>query len=466
MAFPKNFLWGGATAANQCEGAYLTDGKGLNTTDVLTAGSASKERVNTMTIKDELYYPSHNAVDHYGHYKEDIALFAEMGFKVYRLSINWARIFPNGDDEYPNEAGLQHYDDVFDECRKYGIEPLVTMSHYETPLGLGKFGSWTNRKAVDCFCKYSDTILKRYKEKVKYWLTFNEINCMSLLPWAAGGVANDADEKARMIAAYHQLLASAKTVKNAHKINSEMKIGMMFAGIFSYPATCDPEDIFGDQQYMHKMLFYADVMCRGYYPNYKKKELERMGIELPILANDEQDLLDGKVDFLSYSYYMTLVAGKNSLDPNVTTGMIDTGYKNPYLQETPWRMPIDPKGLRYTLNMFYDRYQIPLMIVENGLGAYDKLEEDGSIHDDYRIDYLRRHIKEMKDAVELDGIPLMGYTSWGPLDIVSAGTGEMSKRYGYIYVDVDDDGKGTFKRYRKDSFYWYKDVIASNGEKL
>ncbi len=466
MAFRKDFLWGGATAANQCEGAYLTDGKGLNTADVMTAGSAHAPRHITDGIVEGEKYPSHVAIDHYGHFKEDIALFGEMGFKTYRMSINWARIFPNGDEEEPNEAGLKHYDEVFDECHKYGIEPLVTLSHYETPLGLQKYGSWENRKCVEFFERYCRTVFTRYKGKVKYWLTFNEINSMSISSWMAGGIKPDASEQTKMTAAYHQFLASAKAVLLAHEIDPENKVGMMYGGLFSYPATCDPDDIIANQEFMKTFLFYPDVMCRGYYPSYKLKEFERKGIVLPKQEGDDELLMKGKVDFLSYSYYFTLVAGKNSPGADVVNGSLETGYTNPYVPKTVYGWSIDPQGLRYSLNLFYDRYQIPLMVVENGIGTYEEVGEDGIVHDPYRIEYHREHIKEMKKAVEIDGIDLMGYTTWGCIDIVSAGTGEMRKRYGFIYVDVDDDYKGTFKRSKKESFDWYKKVIASNGEDL
>jgi 6-phospho-beta-glucosidase len=466
MSFPENFLWGGATAANQCEGAYLTDGKGLSTADVMTAGDVHTPREITDGILPGKNYPSHVAIDHYGHFEEDIDLFGEMGFKVYRMSINWTRIFPNGDEEEPNEEGLRHYDQVFDRCKKNGIEPLVTISHYETPLGLQKYGSWTNRKVVDFYLRYCETLFRRYQGKVKYWLTFNEINCMSMAPWTAGGVPNDADEQTRMTAAYHQLLASAKAVKLAHEINPEFQVGMMYAGIFSYPNSCDPEDIEADRDFMHQMTFYCDVQARGYYPAYMLKRFERLGIQLPAKDGDAEALMEGTVDFISFSYYFTLVAGKKTAAAGMDCGNITTGYTNPYLPVTDWGWTIDPKGLRSALNYLYDRYQLPLMVVENGLGAYDTLEADGQVHDPYRIDYLREHIKEMKKAVEIDGIPLMGYTTWGCIDIVSAGTGEMKKRYGFIYVDADDECKGTMKRYRKDSFYWYQKVISSNGEDL
>jgi len=464
MGFPKNFLWGGATAANQCEGACLTDGKGLNSADVMTAGSATVERERTDGVLDGKYYPSHDAIKHYEYFKEDIAMFAEMGFKAYRMSINWARIFPNGDDSEPNEAGLKHYDDVFDECKKYGIEPVVTISHYETPLGLTKYGSWKNRKVVEFFYNYVSVIFDRYKGKVKYWMTFNEINCMSMMPWMAGAV-KASKEQERMTAAYHQFLASAKAVKLAHEKYPDMQVGMMYGGMFAYPNSCNPNDVVACNKAMREFLFYCDVQCRGYYPSYKLKEFEREGIVLPVEDGDKELLLEGKVDFLAYSYYFTMVFGEKT-NLNVEFGSPETGYENPYLKKTKWGWAIDPQGLRYSLNLFYDRYQIPLMIVENGLGAHDLVEADGAIHDDYRIDYFREHIKEMDKAINNDGVDLLGYTTWGCIDIVSAGTGEMSKRYGFIYVDVDDEGKGTFKRSQKDSFHWYKKVIASNGEDL
>lgn len=466
MSFPKEFLWGGATAANQCEGAYLTDGKGLSTADVMTAGDAKTPRQITDGVIAELNYPSHIAIDHYGRYKEDIALFAEMGFKCYRMSIAWSRIFPNGDDEKPNELGLKHYDAVFDECLKYGIEPIVTISHYEMPLGLQKYGSWANRKVVNFYVKYCEVIFNRYKGKVKYWLTFNEINCMSIMPWTAGGMAMDSDEQTLMTAAYHQFLASATVVKLAHKIDSSNKVGMMYGGTFSYADTCDPSDVIANEEFMKKMLFYPDVQCRGYYPSYKLRDFKRKGIVLPKQEGDDELLMEGKVDFLSFSYYLTVVCGKNTKSVELDCGNMETGYTNPYVPQTPWGWSIDPQGLRYSLNLLYNRYQIPLMIVENGLGEFDKLEADGTIHDSYRIDYMREHISEMEKAIDIDGIELMGYTPWGCIDIVSAGTGEMKKRYGFIYVDLDDACRGSFDRIKKDSFYWYKKVIASNGEEL
>lgn len=473
LSFRKDFLWGGATAANQCEGAYLEDGKGLCTADVMLSGKSdtySFARGNPRDVTDVIepgrYYPSHVAIDHYHHMEEDIAYFAEMGFKCYRFSIAWSRIFPNGDDAEPNKKGLAFYDRLIDELLKYGIEPLVTLSHFETPLELcRKYGSWENRILVDLFTRYAETVMKRYRGKVKYWLTFNEINAMSLQPWMAGGIRS-ADEGVRMTAAFHQFLASAKAVCLAHEISRENQVGMMYSGHFAYPASPDPEDVQGTFDFMHKMLFYCDVQCRGKYPAYKLKDLERQGIVLPWKEGDEELLLAGKVDFFSFSYYLTHVTGKNTHGAVRGLNGIETGYKNPYLPVSEWGWPVNAMGLRHILNFFWERYEIPMMVVENGLGAKDRVEEDGKIHDVYRIDYMRNHIAEMKKAVDEDGVNVMGYTSWAPIDLIAASTGQMSKRYGFIHVDLDDDGNGTLKRRKKDSFEWYRKVIETNGEDL
>ena len=462
--FPKDFLWGGATAANQIEGAYLEKGKGLSSADVMTAGSHHQPRIITSHIDEHYYYPSHQAIDFYHHYQEDIALFAEMGFKIFRMSISWSRIFPEGDELVPQEEGLKFYDDVISELEKYHIQPLITLSHFETPLGLQKYGSWQNRKVVDFYLRYVKVLLTRYKGRVRYWLPFNEINCMSTQPWVAGGIDSD-DEKIKMQAAYHQLLASAKAVKLAHEIDPDNQMGMMYCGHFAYPNSCHPDDVLATMDFMHQMMFYCDVQCRGYYPMYKKKELERQNIILPIQDGDLDILKTGTVDFISYSYYCTHVTGQNT--QGIIKGMngLDTGYKNPYLAASDWGWTIDPQGLRYSLNYLYDRYQLPLMIVENGLGAMDTVEK-GQIHDDYRIEYLKKHLTELHKAIKYDGIPVIGYTAWAAIDLVAASTGEMKKRYGLIYVDVDDRGQGTLQRMKKDSFYWYQQVIKTNGKSL
>lgn len=466
MTFPKDFLWGGATSASQIEGAYQADGKGLSTADMMTVAAPGEGRKITATILEDEYYPTHHAINHYHNYEEDIALFAEMGFKVYRLSFAWTRIFPNGDDAQPNQAGLDFYDKIIDLCLSYGIEPLVTLQHFDTPMGLKKYGFWEGREVVEHYVKYAKTVMEYFKGRVRYWLTFNEINVMSTMPWNAGGIALDASEEVKMIAAYHQFLASAKVVKIAHEIDKENQVGMMYNGHFSYPNSSDPADVLGNERFQQKMLFYADVQCRGEYPGYKLKELEQKNILLPIKKGDAEILKAGTVDFITFSYYLTHVCGK--MTKGILKGLngLETGYKNPHLKRSEWGWPIDPTGLRLALNTLYYRYSLPVMVVENGLGAKDEVTEDGKIHDDYRIEYLRDHLLEMEKAIDLDGVEVMGYTSWGPIDLISASKGEMTKRYGFIYVDLDNKGEGSGRRLRKDSFNWYQEVIRTNGVSL
>jgi len=464
-----DFLWGGAVAANQCEGAYDLDGKGLSTADVITAGGLGKSREFTDGVIQGKNYPSHQAIDFYHRYHEDIALFAEMGFKCFRTSINWARIFPQGDETEPNEAGLRFYDSLFDECLKYGIEPVVTISHYETPFALvKKYGSWRSRKLVDFFLRYCETIFSRYKDKVKYWLTFNEINVITLHPAMAAGIVVQAGEDFDGVvyqAAHHQLVASAKAVKLGHEINPDFKIGMMMLYPTFYAETCKPEDQLMAMQSIDSHYYFSDVQVRGFYSNKALKYLAGRGVSLQIEPGDEAALKEGTVDFIGLSYYNSNIATTRP-DAAFTGGNMLNAVKNPYLIESAWGWSIDPLGLRLALNNLYDRYQIPLFVVENGLGAVDEVEADGSIHDDYRVDYLRQHIQAVKAAVLEDGVECMGYTAWGCIDLVSAGTGEMKKRYGLIYVDKDNDGNGTLARSRKDSFYWYKKCIETNGEEI
>jgi 6-phospho-beta-glucosidase len=469
--FKEGFLWGGATAANQFEGGWNAGGKGPSTADMMTGGTHTTPRRITPELEEGTYYPSHEAIDFYGHYKEDIKMFGEMGFKTFRMSINWSRIFPNGDDLEPSEEGLKFYDNVFDELKKNNIEPLVTISHYETPFGLTKkYNGWASREVIDCYVRYCETIFKRYKNKVKYWLTFNEINCLTIPfgAFMAGGILvkeGENSDQLRFQALHHQFVASAKAVKLGHEINKDFKIGCMIAYMTFYPYTCNPDDmLLAQQKDQIQNGLCGDVQVRGYYPGFAKRYFEDNNIKINMEKDDEKILKEGCVDFYSFSYYMSNAI---STDPNHqdTAGNLMGGTKNPYLKASDWGWQIDPKGLRWTLNHIYDRYEIPVMVVENGLGAVDVIEEDGSIKDDYRIDYLRDHIVEMKEAVK-DGVELMGYTMWGCIDLVSASTGEMKKRYGFIYVNKDNEGNGTLERKPKKSFYWYKKVIESNGENL
>lgn len=478
MGFKKDFLWGGACAANQFEGAWNVDGKGDSVPDHCVGGVFNKQKVITVDIDPTKLYPSHEAIDFYHHYKEDIALFAEMGFNVFRTSINWTRIFPTGSEDEPNEAGLAFYDAVFDECLKYGIEPLVTLSHYETPYELvRRYNGWLGRELIECYEKLCHVVFERYKDKVTYWLTFNEINCSTLDFGAMFGTSilrgyeGSRDQlhvsmQDRMQTLHHQFVASARVVSYAHQKYPQFKMGCMTVFLQTYAATCDPADELANQQAMREHVWYtSDVQVRGAYPSYAQRLWKREGVNLHIEPGDEETLREGKVDFFSFSYYMTNLVGTHDDLEEAGGSNVAGGGKNPYLEASEWGWQIDPDGLRFSLNEIYDRYQIPLMVVENGLGAMDTVEEDGSIHDEYRIDYLRKHVGAMREAVE-DGVDLMGYTWWGPIDLVSNGTGEMRKRYGFIFVDKYDDGSGDLHRARKDSFYYYKKLIASNGEDL
>ena len=465
MSFPKNFLWGGATAANQFEGAYDEDGKGLSIQDVLPKGFGARTEVPT---SDNLKL---KGIDHYHRYKEDIALFAEMGFKVYRFSIAWSRIFPNGDDEIPNEKGLEFYDNIISECEKYGIEPLVTISHYETPLALAtKYNGWANRKLIDIYLKYCETLFKRYKGRVKYWITFNEINSILRQPFMSGAINTPKSELSNSDlyqAIHHELVASAKAVKLAHEIDPANKVGCMVVGITVYPLTPNPDDILKVMDIDNDLYLFLDVQSRGEYPYFTKRRFEELGVHLDVTEDDKLALKD-TVDFIAFSYYSSNCATSDpTLGEPSRSNMTPELRKNPYSKVSEWGWQIDPKGLRYTLNRFYARYGKPLFIAENGLGARDVLVDDGkgskTVIDDYRIDYMSEHIKQIDEAIK-DGVDVFGYTAWGCIDLISCSTAEIDKRYGMIYVDLYSDGSGTLERYKKKSFDWYKKVIESNGE--
>ena len=470
--FPKGFLWGGAIAANQAEGAYLEEGKGLSTVDVIPYG---EKRLNVklgldtrFQVYDDEYYPSHQAIDFYHHYKEDIALLAEMGFTVFRTSIAWSRIFPKGDEKTPNKQGLKFYHDLFTECKKYNIEPLVTLCHFDVPMHLVReYGSWYNRKMVEFFCHYARTCIKEFNGLVKYWLTFNEINIVLHSPFSGAGlVFKEGENKEQVIyqAAHHELIASALVTKIAHEINPENQVGCMLAGGNFYPYSCKPEDVWAALEKDRENLFFIDVQARGAYPSYAKRMFREKNIEI-ITESGDDEILKNTVDFVSFSYYASRCASAEMNKNNLSKANLVESLPNPYISTSEWGWNIDPLGLRITMNTLYDRYQKPLFLVENGLGARDVMNAQGVVDDDYRINYLREHIKEIAESIE-DGIPIIGYISWGCIDLVSASTGEMSKRYGFIYVDLDDRGNGSRKRTPKKSFHWYKQVIASNGSSL
>lgn len=466
--FPEGFLWGGAVAANQCEGAYNEDGKGLSTQDVTPRGINGPVTKEPTSDNMKLV-----GIDFYHRYKEDVRLFAEMGFKVFRTSIAWSRIFPNGDEKEPNEKGLQFYDDLFDELLKYGIEPLVTISHYETPLNLSiKYNGWINRDMIGFYERYVRTIFKRYGGKVKYWLTFNEINSVLHEPFLSGGIYTDKSKLKKQDlyqAVHHELVASALATKIGHEMMPDSSIGCMILSMPMYPLTSNPDDVIAAMKADHMNLFFGDMHVRGEYPGYMKRYFKENNIRLEIANGDEELLKQHTVDFVSFSYYMSSCEAADHKKAQTGAGNLMGGVINPCLKQSEWGWAIDPQGLRYVLNQFYDRWQKPLFIVENGLGAVDELitAQDGTktVIDDYRINYLRDHLIQVREAIK-DGVPVMGYTSWGCIDLVSASTAELKKRYGFIYVDRNDDGTGTLNRYKKKSFDWYKKVIASNGESL
>ena len=466
----KDFLWGGAVAAHQVEGAWNVGGKGPSVVDVLTAGAHGVDRQITDGVLEGYNYPNHEAIDFYGHYREDVKMFAEMGFKCFRTSIAWTRIFPNGDEQEPNEAGLKYYEDIFRECHKYGIEPLVTINHFDCPMYLiKKIGGWRSREMINYFYKLCKTLFIRYKGLVKYWLTFNEINMILHFPFVAAGLCFEEGEnetQAMITAVHHQLLASAMATKLAHEIDSNNQIGCMLAAGSYYPETCKPEDYWKAICDNREVYMFADVQARGYYHNYALKWLEERNASIPFVKGDKELLKENTVDFVSFSYYSSRVSSSDLSKGKQSESNIFSSAKNPYLKESDWGWAIDPLGFRSTLNELYDRYQKPLFIVENGTGTNEVYVEGKEINDERHIEYYREHIKALKDAVIIDGVDLMGYTTWGCIDLLSASSCQMSKRYGFIYVDLDDEGHGTMNRYRKKSFYWYKKVIETNGEDL
>lgn len=476
--FPEDFLWGGAVAANQCEGAYLEGGKGLCVADILKVqdqGDLKKKSNKETTIADiefalqdqEGYYPKRYGIDFYHTYKEDLKLLAETGMNTFRTSINWARIFPNGDDEMPNEEGLQFYDDLFDEMHKNGMEPLVTVSHYEMPLNIAtKYNGWYNRKTIDLFVKYCEVVFRRYKDKVKYWILVNQINLVHHESFNHLGIPADRVEnlwEAKFQGIHNECTACAIATKIGHEINPDFQIGMMVYDGLSEPLSCRPEDVFATMKRNQMEYFYTDLLLRGSYPGYALRFFEEKGFRLDIREEDEKVLRENPADFMAISYYYTCCSSAESMK---AYGVNEDGaVSNPYLDASEWGWSIDPLGLRTVLNYYYDRYQKPIIIAENGFGTFDTISEDGKIHDDRRISYLSQHVAAMKEAIR-DGVEVIGYYPWGPIDIISCSSSEMTKRYGFIYVDQDDYGKGSKKRMKKDSFYWYQRVIETNGEEL
>lgn len=471
-----DFLWGGASAAPQIEGAYSEGNKGLTIADVITVGGKEKAREITDGIKEGEFYPSHKAIDFYHTYPEDLKLLKDLGLKSYRFSISWARIFPNGDDIVPNEEGLQFYEKVIDTLIKYGIEPIVTLVHIDFPLNLTKkYGSWVNRELVDLFLRYARIVMERYKGKVKYWLTFNEVNhaipkneyATALAFMSSGVELNKYENKEQAVAniVYHMTLATSKTVLLGHSIDPNMKVSIMNGMIPLYPNTCNPLDVMQSMKQAENDFFILDTLCRGEYPAYKLNSYQEEGIKLPVLKDDVEAMKQGTIDFIAFSYYMSNVATSDSSKMKMQNAGFSLGIENPYLEKTPWGFTIDPVGFRYSLNTLYNRYQLPIMVVENGIGGEEEVVNN-KVDDTYRIDYLRKHIEQLKLSIEVDGVNCIGYHVWTPIDLVSGSSGEMEKRYGFVYVDLDNKLQGSAKRIPKKSYYWYQKVIETNGKIL
>lgn len=474
--FPKDFLWGGASAACQSEGEYKKDGRGLSTSDIheytknLNRAHIEKEGggkladIKKAAIDEVGYYPKRFGVDFYHTYKEDLALLQEMGFKTFRTSISWSRIFPNGDETEPNEAGLAFYDKVIDEIIKDGMEPIITMSHYDMPLHLvTEYGGFANRKVIDFFVNYGKVLLERFKGKVKYWIVCNQVNLVPVVQFGSLGIYEDQAENMEELmyqAVHNQFVACAKIKALGTQIDPQAKLGTMVADCTFYPASCKPEDVILTMKRNRMQYYFTDVQLRGEYPVYALRYFEENGIHIHMEDGDEEVIRNNKMEFLAISYYYSRIidASKNGMSPT-------DAEQNPNLEPTPWEWRMDPLGFYNCLSQYWDRYEIPLMIGENGFGALDTLETDGSIHDDYRIDYYEKHIRQLKECIK-DGVDIFAYCAWGPIDIVSSSSAEMSKRYGFVYVDRDDFGKGSQKRIKKDSFVWYQNVIKTNAENL
>ncbi len=476
--FPDGFLIGGAISACQAEGASTVNGKSMTFPETVkmilpeerkTFGQAkiTEDTIREAKSETEALYPKRWGIDFYHTYKKDIALFAEMGFTVFRFSISIARVFPQLDQEHPNENALKHYEEVIDTCRKYGMEPLVTLAHFDPPLEMyEKYGGWSNRELIGIFTKYTKAVMERFKDQVKYWIIFNEINMCRMAPFkSVAMIYEDASDYEERIykAVHNQFIAAAKTIETGKKINPQFQFGCMIADICSYPYSCDPRDVLYNQSSDRIMnLFFLDVQVNGEYPYYMVNYFEKNHIHIEMEEEDMEILKKNTSDFVGFSYYMSTVTSYDTEGKEKTGGNLGQGLKNPKLESTEWGWQIDPVGIRYTMHQLYDRYQKPLFILENGIGMVETLNNENTVHDQYRIEYLRDHMEQIILAAE-EGCDVLGYTMWSPIDLISSGTSEMSKRYGFIFVDQDDFGNGSGKRYKKDSFHWFKKVISEGG---
>lgn len=490
MSFPEGFLWGGDISAAQCEGAWNEGGKAPIEADYLLGGSKKSMRFawyrlpdgaegKTMQmagqlpagaryiLQDGAFYPNHRSVDFYHRYREDIALFAELGIKAINLSVSWARIYPNGVAGGVNQKGLDYYRDLLTLCREHNIEPIVTLYKYDLPVFyLEDWGGWSNRALIDEYVTFATTCLKEFRGLAHYWITFNELNVLKLMA-KINPVATAEDRQRVYEESHNQLVASARVVAAGHEIDAENKLGCMCAGMFGYTYTSDPIDAALVQRGAQDDFYYfADTIVRGAYPSFAVRTREADGATLDISEEDAAALQAGKADFLPFSYYATSCRTIHGEGLDRAKGnLVLSSVKNPYLETSAWGWQIDAEGLKTFLHELYDRYQIPLLIAENGLGVDECPDERGRIHDDYRIDYLGKHLVKAGEAID-EGVDLIGYTMWSLIDLVSFSSGELKKRYGLIYVDADDEGNGTFDRLRKDSFYWYQRVISTNGKEL
>lgn len=462
--FPKDFMWGASTSAYQVEGAWNEDGKGPSVMDM------AKHPEGTSDFKV--------CSDHYHHYKEDIALFAEMGFKVYRFSIAWTRVFPKGTGEV-NQKGIDFYNDLINELLAHNIEPVVTMYHFDLPYALQEKGGWSNRETIDAFENYAKVLFTHFGDRVKYWLTINEQNMMILHGTAIGTVDPSIEnpEKELYQQNHHMLLAQAKVMKLCHDMCPNAKIGPAPNITSIYPASSKPEDVLAAHNWSSiRNWLYLDMAVFGRYNNVAWSYMEEKGYTPTIEDGDMEILKDAKPDFIAFNYYTTATVEQSmndASDRNASGGDqqivlgepgVYRGASNPHLEKTEFGWEVDPVGFRNTLREIYDRYNLPLLITENGLGAYDKLEEGDVVNDDYRIDFLRKHIEQAQLAIT-DGVQIMGYCPWSAIDLVSTHQGYV-KRYGFVYVNRDEFDLKDLRRIKKKSFYWYKKVISTNGENL
>ena len=473
--FPENFLWGGAFSAKQIEGGVEKSGKGLSVADIqdfnptadrtkVKGDFSMKEILDRIEHPERYYFPKKFGIDFFHTFKEDIVLLKELGLKCLRVSIAWSRIYPTGVEELPSEQGLKFYDALFDELVKNGIEPIVTIMHDDMPMNLAlNHGGFLNREVIDRFVNYAQVVLERYKYKVTYWIVFNQIN-LTRVGLTSLGIIHDQVEnlmEAKYQAVHHKFVACARVVALGRKINPAFQFGGMLADFLVVPFSCKPKDVeLAMEKNQMTMFFYTDVQLRGEYPGYALKYFQENDYDIRVEAGDLEIIQANTLDYLAISYY-----NSSAVDAEKNGMAIGDVTKNPYLEANPWGWTINPEGLYYCFSQYWDRYEKPLMIAENGFGQIETLDEHKQIHDDYRIDYLKSHLKALQKSIE-HGVEVFAYCSWSPIDSVSSGTSEMSKRYGYIYVDQDDLGKGTKKRYKKDSFYWYKRVIETNGRSL